>query len=54
MLDQLFPNVDWEKMWEATYETIYMTARCNSCYVCSRISNRDCVIFNKSESIMGK
>ncbi|MBM7666759.1 D-methionine transport system permease protein [Solibacillus kalamii] len=26
MFNQLFPNVDWGKMLEATYETIYMTA----------------------------
>lgn len=26
MLENLLPNVDWEKMWEATFETIYMTA----------------------------
>lgn len=26
MIDNLFPNVDWQKMWEATVETIYMTA----------------------------
>lgn len=26
MLNDLFPNVDWEIMWEATRETIYMTA----------------------------
>ncbi|MBO2536985.1 MULTISPECIES: methionine ABC transporter permease [Rummeliibacillus] len=26
MLNDLFPNVDWEMMWEATRETIYMTA----------------------------
>lgn len=26
MINQLFPNVDWTKMWEATYDTIYMTA----------------------------
>nr|WP_106780666.1 methionine ABC transporter permease [Lysinibacillus timonensis] len=25
MINQLFPNVDWEDMWQATYETIYMT-----------------------------
>lgn len=25
MLTSLFPNVDWEKMWSATYETLYMT-----------------------------
>jgi len=25
MLTSLFPNVDWEKMWTATYETLYMT-----------------------------
>lgn len=25
MFNQLFPNVDWAKMWEATYETLYMT-----------------------------
>ena len=25
MLNQWFPNVDWEKMWEATRETLYMT-----------------------------
>lgn len=25
MIETLFPNVDWEKMWEATLETIYMT-----------------------------
>ncbi|MEK4627488.1 MAG: methionine ABC transporter permease [Solibacillus sp.] len=25
MLEQLFPNVDWGKMMEATYETLYMT-----------------------------
>lgn len=26
MLETLFPNVDWQDMWEATLETIYMTA----------------------------
>lgn len=26
MIENLFPNVDWAKMWEATVETIYMTA----------------------------
>lgn len=26
MLNDYFPNVDWEIMWEATRETIYMTA----------------------------
>ena len=26
MLNQWFPNVNWEKMWEATVETLYMTA----------------------------
>ena len=26
MSEHLFPNVDWSKMWEATSETIYMTA----------------------------
>lgn len=26
MIETLFPNVDWEDMWEATLETIYMTA----------------------------
>lgn len=26
MLNELLPNVDWEKMWEAAYETLYMTA----------------------------
>ena len=25
MINQWFPNVDWEKMWEATIETLYMT-----------------------------
>lgn len=25
MIETLFPNVDWEKMWEATVETLYMT-----------------------------
>ncbi|WP_342505930.1 methionine ABC transporter permease [Sporosarcina sp. FSL K6-2383] len=25
MIETLFPNVDWPKMWEATVETIYMT-----------------------------
>ncbi|HEY9577435.1 MAG TPA: methionine ABC transporter permease [Pseudobacillus sp.] len=25
MLEQWLPNVDWEKMWEATNETLYMT-----------------------------
>lgn len=25
MLTNLFPNVDWEDMWEATLETLYMT-----------------------------
>ncbi len=25
MMENLFPNVDWEKMWEATLETLYMT-----------------------------
>ncbi|MER2263253.1 MAG: methionine ABC transporter permease [Psychrobacillus sp.] len=26
MIESLFPNVDWPKMWEATLETLYMTA----------------------------
>ena len=26
MIENLFPNVDWTKMWEATVETLYMTA----------------------------
>ncbi|GKV56961.1 ABC transporter permease [Sporosarcina sp. NCCP-2222] len=26
MIEKFFPNVDWELMWEATKETIYMTA----------------------------
>ncbi|WP_313892913.1 methionine ABC transporter permease [Psychrobacillus sp.] len=26
MINTLFPNVDWPKMWEATIETLYMTA----------------------------
>ncbi|KMY55210.1 methionine ABC transporter permease [Bacillus sp. FJAT-27231] len=26
MLEQWLPNVDWEKMWEATTETLYMTS----------------------------
>jgi len=26
MTEQWFPNVDWTKMWEATLETLYMTA----------------------------
>lgn len=26
MIESLFPNVDWENMWEATIETLYMTA----------------------------
>ncbi|MGE6488878.1 methionine ABC transporter permease [Paenisporosarcina sp. NPDC076898] len=26
MIENLLPNVDWEKMWEATLETLYMTA----------------------------
>lgn len=26
MSENLFPNVDWAKMWEATMETLYMTA----------------------------
>ena len=26
MIEKLFPNVDWAKMWEATIETLYMTA----------------------------
>lgn len=25
MLNELLPNVNWEKMWEAAYETVYMT-----------------------------
>ena len=25
MITNLFPNVDWEHMWAATYETLYMT-----------------------------
>lgn len=25
MIETLFPNVEWEKVWEATLETIYMT-----------------------------
>ncbi|MCH4827692.1 methionine ABC transporter permease [Planococcus halocryophilus] len=25
MIESLFPNVDWESMWEATLETLYMT-----------------------------
>ncbi|OMP67827.1 methionine ABC transporter permease [Domibacillus epiphyticus] len=26
MIEQWFPNVDWEKMWEATVQTLYMTS----------------------------
>lgn len=26
MIESLFPNVDWNDMWEATLETLYMTA----------------------------
>ena len=26
MIDKIFPNVDWPKMWEAALETLYMTA----------------------------
>ncbi|MGD6854897.1 methionine ABC transporter permease [Bacillus infantis] len=26
MLNEFFPNVNWDKMWEATNETLYMTA----------------------------
>ncbi|MGG3451640.1 methionine ABC transporter permease [Domibacillus aminovorans] len=26
MIEQWFPNVDWEKMWEATLQTLYMTS----------------------------
>ena len=26
MINTLFPNVDWPKMWEAALETLYMTA----------------------------
>ncbi|EIJ80659.1 methionine import ABC transporter permease MetP [Bacillus methanolicus PB1] len=26
MLETFMPNVNWEKMWEATFETLYMTA----------------------------
>ena len=26
MIETLFPNVNWDKMLEATYETLYMTA----------------------------
>ncbi|MBO1911829.1 ABC transporter permease, partial [Microvirga sp. 3-52] len=26
MIENLFPHVDWAKMWEATLETLYMTA----------------------------
>lgn len=26
MIESLFPNVDWDKMWEAALETLYMTA----------------------------
>ncbi|TAA71913.1 methionine ABC transporter permease [Planococcus salinarum] len=26
MIESLFPNVEWDKMWEATLETLYMTA----------------------------
>lgn len=26
MIESLFPNVNWDKMWEATLETLYMTA----------------------------
>jgi len=26
MIENLLPNVDWDKMWEATLETLYMTA----------------------------
>ncbi|MGG0666238.1 methionine ABC transporter permease [Viridibacillus arvi] len=25
MLNDLFPNVQWDRMWEATFETLYMT-----------------------------
>ncbi|WP_442596000.1 methionine ABC transporter permease [Neobacillus sp. D3-1R] len=25
MVEKFFPNVNWERMWQATYETLYMT-----------------------------
>jgi D-methionine transport system permease protein len=25
MVEKFFPNVNWDRMWEATYETLYMT-----------------------------
>ena len=54
MIEALFPNVDWAKMWEATYDTLYMTAISTAAYLRSWYSDGIYVIFNKSTSNLGK
>ena len=54
MLNHWFPNVDWEKMWEATYETLYMTGISTHCNIYSWYYSRFTVIFNSEGQYVGK
>ena len=54
MIEELLPNVDWEEMIEATYETLYMTG----ISICGNFHIRNYpwsgVIFNVKGKHMGK
>ena len=54
MLEQLFPNVKWEMMIEATIETLYMTAISVVATFFLGIILRVNFIFNKLKGIYGK
>ena len=54
MIENLFPNVDWAKMWEATLETLYMTAISTLFTFVIGLSSWCCIISYGSWSIMVK
>ncbi len=54
MFNQWFPNVDWEKMWEATSETIYMTGISTVATFILGIITGLTVIFNGKRKYVGK
>ena len=54
MINQWFPNVDWEKMWEATRETLYMTGISTLSYIYSWYYTRFTVIFDIKREYVAK
>ena len=54
MLSSWFPNVNWEKMWEATVETLYMTGISAHRHLYSWYYFRFATIFNLKGKFVGK